>query len=186
MCLEKLIQYNDSHQARERINKRKNTGTTIKERLSKFQKLSAGNIIKAGANRLRKDLVDIAIERRLEKERLQQDKLDALRSQWEQMLLAHSAFKEQNKNQSLWTAKDYEIALCALRQDEAEKIPKRKQQMMDLCNQWKDRTPLSTQDITLDSMVCGRAALETADNDGCCDIIDGIQTEEDRFDSVKV
>lgn len=35
-CLETLIQYNDLHQARECINKRKNAGTTIKERLSKF------------------------------------------------------------------------------------------------------------------------------------------------------
>ena len=126
------------------------------------------------------------IERRLEKERLEQAKLDDLRSKWEKVLVAHSAFKEQNKNQSLWTMKDYEIALRTLKQDKAEKIPKQKQQMMGLCNQWKDRAPLLTQDITLDGIVCERTALESADNDSCCDIIDGIQTEEDRFDSVAV
>lgn len=63
------------------------------------------------------------IERRLEKERLQRAKLDDLCSKWEEALMAHSAFKEQNKNQSLWTMKDYEIALRALKQDKAEKIP---------------------------------------------------------------
>lgn len=58
--------------------------------------------------------------------------------------------------------------------------------MMGLCNQWKDRTPLSMQDITLDGAVCTRAALESTDNDSCCDVVDGIQTEEDRFDLVAV
>ena len=42
------------------------------------------------------------------------------------------------------------------------------------------------QDITLDGIVCRRAALESAENDSCCDIINRIQMEEDLFDSVAV
>ena len=42
-------------------------GTSIKDRLSKYLKLSAGNHVKDGANRVGKDACDLMKDRRLKK-----------------------------------------------------------------------------------------------------------------------
>ena len=58
--------------------------------------------------------------------------------------------------------------------------------MIDLCNRQKDRTPLLIEDTALDGTIHTRSALESAENDSCCDVIDWMQIEEDHFDSVVV
>ena len=90
--LETIIQYKDLYQARENITKRKHDGNCIKERMSKFSKLSAGNLVKAGTNRLGKDIVDLMMERCIKKERLDKEKLDSIRLEWKKVLLVYSEF----------------------------------------------------------------------------------------------
>ena len=60
------------------MQKRKNEGLSTKERISKLQRFNAGNLVKAGTNRLGKDVHKLMVERRMEKERLEKMKLDAL------------------------------------------------------------------------------------------------------------
>ena len=67
VCFKRITQHSDVHQARERILKRKNEGSSIKEGLSKEQKLTAGNLVNASANRLGKDTLELMIERLREK-----------------------------------------------------------------------------------------------------------------------
>jgi len=52
-----------------------------------------------------------------------------------------------------WTLKDYQLILKALRKDKSEKIPKRKQQLVELYDKWRDRTPLSCDQVCLASNV---------------------------------
>ena len=68
-CFDKLIQHKDLYEARNRMLKRQNYGALIKEWLSKFQKITAGNIVKAGTNHLGKDVYALMVERRMEKVR---------------------------------------------------------------------------------------------------------------------
>ena len=49
------------------MKKRQEDGSNVRDRLSKFSKLSAGNRVKAGANRIGKDAFKLMKERRLEK-----------------------------------------------------------------------------------------------------------------------
>ena len=173
-CLERIVQHKDMHQARENITKRKHDGNSIKERLSKFSKLSAGNLVKAGANRLGKDTIDLMIERRMEKERAEKDKLDAIRSEWKKVLLAYSEFHEKNKPQHLWNVKDHEVVLKALKQNRSEKTPKRKQDLVDLHEKWKTRTPLNVEDIGLDFNI----RISTCNEDD----VNGVNVEGDDMD----
>ena len=77
-CLDTIIQSNDIYQARERIRKRQEVGSSIKKRLAKFQKFAAGNHIKASTNRLGKDTLEPMIECYRERERLEEERIDGL------------------------------------------------------------------------------------------------------------
>ena len=127
--------------------KRKNDGNGTEERLSEFSELSAGGLVKVGTNCLGKDVVDIMIERRAEKEVLEKENLESLRSDWQKVLNTSSEFEQTEKPISLWMAKDHDAVLKALKRGEWEKIPNRKQQMVDLHEQWKDRVPSSANEI---------------------------------------
>ena len=89
------------------------------------------------------------MECRVEKERLEREKLNAIRSEWQKVLLACLEFKPENKAESLWMVKDCGLVLRTLEKDESENIPKRKQQLIDLFQQWKDHSPLSIDNFLL-------------------------------------
>ena len=67
LLAQKIVQHSDLQHSRESILKRKNEGSSVKERLSKVQSLTAGDLVKSGTNHLRKDTVDLMKERRIEK-----------------------------------------------------------------------------------------------------------------------
>ena len=69
------------------------------------------------------------IERCREKERVEHDKLAAIRDEWKKTLLAYSEFKEMNKPEATWLIKDCMTVLRALQVDKNEKIPKKKQDL---------------------------------------------------------
>ena len=85
------------HEARERIKKRKEDGTSIKDRLSKHGNISTGNHAKAGTNRLGKDTFELMKERSIKKEREMKDKLDEARRNWEKIVSDASTFLQTQK-----------------------------------------------------------------------------------------
>ena len=87
----------------------------MKERLSKHARLSSGNHVKAGTNRVVKCAHELMVARRVEKEHQLQEKLDKYRADWEKMLNDVNEFLQQQKEKRLWTAKDYQIDLKCLR-----------------------------------------------------------------------
>ena len=80
--------------------------------------------------------------------------MSAISEYCRKVLIDYSAFKDKNKPICTWITKDYEVVLKALWKDKSEKIPKHKKEMMQLCDQWMDRTPLSADDEGLTSNVC--------------------------------
>ena len=168
-CLDKMLQHADSHNARERIMKRQNGGIAIKDRLAKLPKLSAGNFVKAGANRLGKDIFQLMVEQREEKERADKQKLDLIRDEWQKALTACVEFANLLKPELAWTVKDLEIALKALRRDKLEHMPKRKKDLMDLYQLWKDRRPMSVDEVVKSSSL----NLNVVEDSGSkCDALD--------------
>ena len=105
-CFDKMLQHADLHNARERMMKRQNDGVAIKDRLAKLPKLSAGNLVKAGTNRLGKDIHQLMVDRREEKERMKKQKLDLIREDWQKVLTAHVEFVNLSKPESTWIIKD--------------------------------------------------------------------------------
>ena len=96
--LDKIIQQNDLHDARERIQKRKNYGSRIKDRIEKTPKLTAGDLVKAGTNRLGKEICQLKIERREEKGRIEKQKRDSIREEWQKVLGSYNDFKNEGKS----------------------------------------------------------------------------------------
>ena len=134
-CLKKIVQHSDLHHARESFLKGKNEGSSAKERLSKVQRLTTCDLVKARTNCLGKDVLDLTKERRMEKQRALQDNLDGVRDGWVKILAAHSEFKEKEKAQCSRTVKEHEIVLRSLRKDKGEKTPKRKSDLIQLCQE---------------------------------------------------
>ena len=141
-CLDHISQCNDMHKARERIRKRQEDGMTIAEQLSKCAKLPAGNIVKAGTNRLGKTILDLIIERLNMKERELQKKIETERQEWTKTLHKALEFLKTEKPKDELTVKEHEIVLQSLRRNKTEKIPTRKQDLIALFDDWKDRTQI--------------------------------------------
>ena len=80
--LDKIMQHQDLHETGERMKKCQEDGSGAKDRLSKFAKLSAGNHVKSGANRMGKDTFEVMKERHLEKEWELKEKMDEARRNW--------------------------------------------------------------------------------------------------------
>ena len=117
--------------------------------------MTAGNHVKAGTNRLGKCSLELLIERHQEKEYQQQEKLDALHSEWAKMIHDTNEFTKENKPQVRWTVKECQITLKSLRRDKTEKIPKRKHNLIALFEQLKCRTPLAIDDVGVSNVVDG-------------------------------
>jgi len=81
-CFDKILQHTNLHNARECIMKCQNDSIIIKDRLAKLTKLSAGNLVKAGTNRLGKDIYQLMVERREKKERTNKQKLNLICKEW--------------------------------------------------------------------------------------------------------
>ena len=73
------------------------------------------------------------VDRREEKERMKKQKLDLIREDWQKVLTACVEFVNLSKPESTWIAKDLEIVLKALRRDKFERTPKKKKDLVDLC-----------------------------------------------------
>ena len=157
--------------------KRKNEGSSVKERLSKHQKPTAGNLVKAGTNRLGKDTLELMIERRHEKERVEHDKFTATRDEWKKTLFAYSEFKEVNKPEAMWAIKDHMTVLRELRVDKNEKIPKKKQDLVELHNEWKSRTPPDVKDVGLTNNLRLISTDVEEDDDLDANSFDGLRDE---------
>ena len=93
-----------------------------KEQLAKHQKRSSGNLVKAGTNRLGRDVCELMVEHRAEKEWWEKDKMDNMRQELQIILSAHVDFYRIGKAVSAWTVKDHEIVLRVLRRDKEEKF----------------------------------------------------------------
>ena len=108
-------------------------------------------------------------QRREEKERVNKQKLDLIREEWQKALTAHVEFTNLSKPESAWTAKDLEIVLKALRRDKTERMPKRKKDLVDLCQLWKDRRPMSVDEVVKSSSL----NLNVVEDSGSkCDTLD--------------
>ena len=70
-CFEKIVRHDDLHHARQNSRKRQEKGAIIKGRLSKFANLTTRNLVKSSTTRLGKDILDLMVERRSEKKRLE-------------------------------------------------------------------------------------------------------------------
>ena len=79
--LDKIVQHGELREARERIRKRQEEVSTIKDRLKKITKFNACNHVKAGANLLGKTTLDLMTNMRKEKERTRQEKLGTKRQE---------------------------------------------------------------------------------------------------------
>ena len=78
-----MLQQQDLHEARECVSKNQKEGSDVKERLSKSDRLSSSNYVKAGNNRVGKRARELMVERRIEKEHQLQEKIDKHRDDWE-------------------------------------------------------------------------------------------------------
>ena len=167
-----MLQQQDLHETRERASKHQKEGSDAKERLSEHARLSSGNHIKAGTNRVGECACELIIERRIEKEHQLQEKLDKSRADWEKILNDANEFLQQQKEKRLWTAKDYQIVLKHLRQSKDEKI-KKKNDLVLLHEPWKERVPLTANEI----------GLSTDENNNEEEVFDiGIAHTEDDVD----
>ena len=146
LCFDKIAQAKDTHEARERIRKRQDDGSTIKDKMRKFRKFTTGNHVKAGTNHLGKCMLELMSNKYREKEQQQTAKLDAVKTDQQKVLNSCKEFIEKDKPQQNQTDKDLQIVLRALCHDKGEKTPKCKQEMLELHTQWKDREPLSIKD----------------------------------------
>ena len=139
----KTLQHADLQNARERVTKCQNNGVAIKDRLAKLPKLSAGNLVKAGTNRLDNNIYQLMVDRREEKECANKQKLDLIYEEWQKVLTARIEFVNLSEPESTRTTKDLEILLKALRRDKSECMLKKKKGLVNLHHEWKDRKPLS-------------------------------------------
>ena len=121
------------HDARENARKCQDEGASTKDRLSKFVKLSARNLVKAGTNRLGKDAFDLVKEYRVERPRVEKERPDAVHSELQAVLDAASEFIATQNPDNDWTVANFKTALKSLRRDETEKIPKKKNDLVQLC-----------------------------------------------------
>ena len=90
------------YEARDRVRKCQEEGTTIAEWSNKCAKSSAGNIMKAGTNRLGK-VIHWMIELRKMKEREQHKKINNERQEWAKAMHKESGFiKQRNQQKDRW------------------------------------------------------------------------------------
>ena len=61
-------------------------------------------------------------------------------------------FLQQQKNKSLWIIKDYQVVLKSLLRFKNKNIPKLKNDLVLLHEEWKDRTPIVANEIGLSSI----------------------------------
>ena len=125
-CFEKIIQNQDLYQARERISKHQREGSDVKERSSKHARLSAGNHMKAGTNRTCKCAYELIVEHFVKKERIEKEKIDTVRREWERILKEANELLPQHKYKSRSTTKDCIVVLKSSRRSKDENIPKLK------------------------------------------------------------
>ena len=79
-----------------------------------------------------KDILQLIVEYRQEKENLQKEKLNTIYEEWQKVLTFYSTFKESNKLIGTWIIKDYKIILKALKKDNAEYTLKCKNDLKEL------------------------------------------------------
>ena len=96
-------------------------------------KLSTSNLVKSGTHRLGKDALDIVKERRVERLRVEQERVDATRSELQAVLDAASDFMVTQNPENAWTTANYKTVLKSLRSSKAEKIPKKKNDLVQSC-----------------------------------------------------
>ena len=93
-------------------------------------KLNAGNLIKADANRLVKDALDLMKECRVERLRVEQEHAGASRSEWQAVLGAASELMVTQKLENAWTAAKHKTVFKSLRSAKTENVPKKKSDLI--------------------------------------------------------
>ena len=79
-------------------------------------------------------------ERRIEKEHIEREKLNALRQEWTKILADASEFLSKNKPESHWTVPEHKVVLKSSCRDETEKIPAKKKDLINSYQTWKEAT----------------------------------------------
>ena len=134
---EKIVQHDDLNHAREK--KWQKEDASIKDRLSKFAKLTSRNLVKAGNNRLDNDTLCLMMEHWVEKKRLDQERIESFHPEWQSVLTNGSELMSTQKLENAWTEENYKTVLKSLRRNKSEKFPIRKNDLVQLHSQWRTR-----------------------------------------------
>ena len=88
-------------------------------------------------------------ERRVERLRVEQGRADASRLKWQAVLDSASEFMATQKLENTSTAPNYKTVMNSLRRDKTEKIPKKKNDLIQLCELWRTRSPVNVENFSV-------------------------------------
>ena len=82
-----------------------------------------------------------------EKERAKEERLKMIFLEWTKVLADAAEFIRQEKPESQWTIKDHTTTMKSPLRDESEKTPKKKKDLVEFCQTWKERIPLAADEV---------------------------------------
>ena len=151
LCITEIIRDQDLHTARQAIKADKDTCETLKQKLEKLKKVSAGGIFLQGTNCIGKTIFDIKkqksntnIEAKVKKIKEQQKEYD------EKVEKAHP-IRLKEPDYMKWTAKDLYVVNQSLKQTREDgAIPKKLQLGREKYNEWVNHEPINWNQLIYD------------------------------------
>ena len=142
LCLDAIITSNDLQKARERIRKEKEDGKSVTEKLKESTKITAGIVWKCGTNHLEKSVLDVMKEDQMKKFIAEKQRIEKKEKAYLKIKSEFDALISSRKTINQFNHKELMTILKSFKRAGDNALPTKKNDLIKLYHEWKDRPPL--------------------------------------------